>query len=141
MSSRTSTVASVVVDTHTLVWGLLERAQLSAAADAAFQAAEMAGAPIYVCTITFVELRYLSEKGKIGGNVYQECWDKLNDPTTALTPASLDLLVAESLAQIPRGIVPDMPDRIIAATALALGLPLITKDHKIRALTNLATIW
>jgi predicted nucleic acid-binding protein len=33
-----------------------------------------------------------------------------------------------------------MPDRIIAATALALGLPLVTRDRKIRA-ADLETIW
>ncbi|MEK7833969.1 MAG: PIN domain-containing protein [Acidobacteriota bacterium] len=48
--------------------------------------------------------------------------------------------VADSLSQIPRTTVPDMPDRIIAATALTLGLPLVTCDHKIRALTNIVTI-
>ncbi len=35
---------------------------------------------------------------------------------------------------------PDMPDRIIGATALHLGLPLITRDGKIRA-SDLRTIW
>ena len=38
-------------------------------------------------------------------------------------------------------IVPDMPDRIVAASALALGLPLVTKDLNIRRLANLKTIW
>jgi predicted nucleic acid-binding protein len=33
-----------------------------------------------------------------------------------------------------------MPDRIIAATALSLGLPLVTRDGKIRA-SNVITIW
>jgi predicted nucleic acid-binding protein len=34
-----------------------------------------------------------------------------------------------------------MGDRIIAATALYLGLPLVTKDHKIRELSIIQTIW
>ncbi|MEO1686025.1 MAG: VapC toxin family PIN domain ribonuclease, partial [Cyanobacteria bacterium J06631_12] len=33
------------------------------------------------------------------------------------------------------------PDRIIAATALHLGLPLIIKDHKIAMETAITTIW
>ncbi len=36
--------------------------------------------------------------------------------------------------------VPDMPDRIIAATALHLSVPLVSKDSKIR-LSGLATLW
>jgi predicted nucleic acid-binding protein len=48
--------------------------------------------------------------------------------------------VADALALVPRAIVPDMPDRIIAATALYLNLPLVTADHKIQA-SNVQTIW
>lgn len=45
------------------------------------------------------------------------------------------------LAQIRRAIVPDMPDRIIAATALSLGLPLMTAGTEIRKLSNITTVW
>jgi PIN domain nuclease of toxin-antitoxin system len=41
---------------------------------------------------------------------------------------------------IPREDVPDMPDRIIAATGLRLGVPIISRDRNIRA-ANLETIW
>lgn len=36
--------------------------------------------------------------------------------------------------------VPDMPDRMIAATALQLGFPLVTTDSAIRA-SGIPTIW
>ena len=39
-----------------------------------------------------------------------------------------------------RAQVPDMPDRIIAATALSLGLPLVTRDGRIRD-SGIRTIW
>jgi predicted nucleic acid-binding protein len=42
--------------------------------------------------------------------------------------ASLDLAVVEALEQVSRSLVPDMPDRIIAATVLSLGLPLLSCD-------------
>jgi len=48
-------------------------------------------------------------------------------------------MTVEYMKQIPREIVPDMPDRIIAATALQLQLPLISCDSKIRKVLN--TIW
>jgi predicted nucleic acid-binding protein len=44
------------------------------------------------------------------------------------------------MALINRDSIPDMPDRIIAATALHLGVPLISRDAKIRA-SNIATVW
>jgi PIN domain nuclease of toxin-antitoxin system len=52
----------------------------------------------------------------------------------------IDRGVADAVAQIPRAVVPDMPDRIIAATAPNLGLPLVTADYKIQA-SSLQTIW
>jgi len=52
----------------------------------------------------------------------------------------LDLRVTQALQEIARNDVPDMPDRIIAATALCLGLPLISCDGKIRASIG-ETIW
>jgi len=36
--------------------------------------------------------------------------------------------------------VPDLPDRIIAATALHLNVPVISRDSKIQA-ANLQTVW
>jgi PIN domain nuclease of toxin-antitoxin system len=131
----------VVADTHTFNWFLINPTRLSANALATLQAAEASGEPIYVPTITLVELRYLVEKRTITEADFRFCLDTLKDPSTAPTAAPLYVVTAESLAQIPRATVPDMPDRIIAATALSLGLPLITTDYKIRALTNITTIW
>ena len=52
----------------------------------------------------------------------------------------IDETVTGYLHQVERDQVPDMPDRIIAATALTLGVPVISRDSKIR-LSSVATIW
>jgi len=44
------------------------------------------------------------------------------------------------MRQVSRAEVPDMPDRIIAATALHLGVPLISRDRRI-SLSAVATVW
>lgn len=41
---------------------------------------------------------------------------------------------------VPRADVPDMPDRIVAATAVYFGVPVISRDARIRA-SNVQTIW
>jgi predicted nucleic acid-binding protein len=64
----------------------------------------------------------------------------LDDPESRLVVAPLDDVAATSVESIPRSAVPDMPDRIIAATALALGLPLVTRDAKISC-SGLSVIW
>ncbi|HLA78333.1 MAG TPA: hypothetical protein VJU18_12195 [Vicinamibacteria bacterium] len=48
--------------------------------------------------------------------------------------------IARCVALIPRESVPDMPDRIIAATALQVGVPLVTRDGRIRA-SGLDVVW
>ena len=52
----------------------------------------------------------------------------------------VDRSIIPSLAAIDRSEIPDMPDRIIAATALHLGVPVISRDGKIRA-SAVRTIW
>jgi hypothetical protein len=53
----------------------------------------------------------------------------------------LSRAIAETLHPIPRDSVPDMPDRIIAATALHLNLLLVTRDRKIQSLEKMQIIW
>jgi len=65
----------------------------------------------------------------------------LDDPTTAFRLAELSRGICGEVENIPRVNVPDMPDRIISATALHLNLPLVTKDSKIQSLQIIKTIW
>lgn len=55
--------------------------------------------------------------------------------------APLDLAVARALWSVPHTLIPEMPDRIITATALALSLPLITRDATIQRSSLVQTIW
>jgi predicted nucleic acid-binding protein len=57
------------------------------------------------------------------------------------TPVELTIEIARSIARVPRDLVPDMPDRILAATALALGVPLVTRDERLRGFGEIETIW
>jgi predicted nucleic acid-binding protein len=66
--------------------------------------------------------------------------EALRDVDSIMVVAPLDSAVAKAVGQIPRNAVPDMPDRIIAATAAHLGVPLVTRDRQIQA-TGIRTIW
>ncbi len=135
-------MSAVAADTHSLLWYLNDSAKLSPPALFAFENAERKGLPIYVSAIILIELRYLVEKGRdIFESDYRRIVGELDNPNSALTFLPLNQETCENLNQISRVIVPDMPDRILAATALTLGLPLISKDNKIGQLTNIQVIW
>jgi PIN domain nuclease of toxin-antitoxin system len=130
----------IVIDTHIVIWYFAEPNQLSVLAESAIDKAEANGT-IYVSAITIVELVYLTEKAKIPADVLISLRQALNNPTTAFRFIALTKEVSDEVENISRLIVPEMPDRIIAATALLLNLPLVTKDSKILALQNIKTIW
>ncbi len=134
-------MSAVVADTHALIWYTTADPRLSPPALAALQQAEQQRLPIYVPTIVVIELRYLVEKKTITAQEFDTILGTLKSPAKSPTPAPLDLIIAESLVQIPRAVVPEMPDRIVAATAWTLSLPLVTRDSEIRKLTNITIIW
>lgn len=133
----------VLADTHTAVWSPFEPARLSPAALQALQAAEAAGGRILVSAISPVEIVCLNEKGKLPVSTLTGLWTAIDDPTNPFGLVPLAVPVARVFDQIPRAVVPDMPDRIIATTALAFGVPLVSTDQKIRALKvpGLTVIW
>jgi PIN domain nuclease of toxin-antitoxin system len=64
----------------------------------------------------------------------------MDDPASGITLAPITIGVSRAVRSVPRKLVPDMPDRIIAATAVHLGLPLVTADSQIHS-SGIAIIW
>lgn len=130
----------VLADTHTLLWFSFNPKRLSSAAKTALDAAVDSDGGISASMISVIEVRYLVEKNRIPPETFDELVMAIHDDDVALTLLPIDLDVALAVERIPRDVVPDLPDRIIAATALSHNLPLVTADHKIRA-SRIVTIW
>lgn len=133
-------MGAVVADTHALIWYLFEPTRLSSVARSFLLQAEANPGVIYVPAISVVEARYLVEKGTLTESIFRELVDLLLNANTAPTVVPISLDIACALGEVSKRAVPDMPDRIIAATALHLGLPLVTRDRKIQA-SQIETIW
>lgn len=129
-----------VADTHALIWYLENSSRLGSHARAAFDACDRGEIRIYVPTICLVEIVYLMEKGRISPDMKSMLDLALKSEESGLVLTDLDVDVAEQVANVIRDDIPDLPDRVIAATALALNLPLISRDRKI-VLSGLDTIW
>lgn len=134
-------MGQVVADTHAAVWHLFGSSRLSTAARAAFEQTTLAGDSILVPTISIVEVCYLVEKGQFQIGILRRLLQELSTPGSLLVAVALDLDIVRAVEQIPRHLVPEMPGRVVAATALQRGLPLVTSDLRIRATTNVTTIW
>ncbi len=130
----------VLADTHAIIWYLSEPHKLSAKAKQSLMQAEQQGT-IFISTITLVELIYLIDRRRVHQDVLQELKDSIDNPLEPIDAIPLTVKIALEMEHISRSTVPDMPDRIIAATAFSTGLELVTADTRIRALTNIKTIW
>ncbi len=133
-------MADVVVDTHAIVWFLSRDSSLSLKARDVLRSTIASGDVIYVPSICLVELTYLIEKGRLPAATRERLILALDDPERPCSLVALDRTVADALKGVDRKEVPDLPDRIVAATAVALGASLISRDAKIQA-SQVQTIW
>jgi len=132
-------VANIVADTHVLLWmlggTLRERSQ--SAADAVDRALDANA--LYVSIGSFLDLRYLVDSGRLSTQLFDDARSIVNGEPFTVVP--LDLAVLDKMAAIPREKVPDPFDRIIAATALTLDLPLVSADEDIQGAIGERVVW
>jgi PIN domain nuclease of toxin-antitoxin system len=133
-------VIRVVADTHAILWYLFDDPRLSANATAEFDHAQAQGEQIAISAITLAEIVYLIEKDKIAPVAFDRIVATLMQPNATLVEIPFNYAIARAMRQIDRTQIPDLPDRIVAATAIHARVPIISRDNKIRSST-ISTIW
>ena len=131
---------TLVVDTHAILWYFKGSPELTAYARQMIDTAITSRNQIAIASITLVEIVYLTEKRRINPAALDHLLATLDDPSKGLTLVPLDRAVSLALRLISRDLVPDMPDRIITATALCMNLPVVSADRKIQA-SGIPFIW
>ncbi|MFO7681053.1 MAG: PIN domain-containing protein [Chloroflexota bacterium] len=134
-------MSEYVADTHALHWHLTGDNHLSPTARQLLAEADAGLHRIHVPSIILVEMIYLTEKGKLAANSLQKLFVLVNTTGGSYAIAALDAGTAKAMMDIPRTAVPDMPDRIIVATACQLNLPLISRDGKIQKANVVPVVW
>jgi predicted nucleic acid-binding protein len=133
----TSTITDAfVVDTHPLVWYLMDDTQrLSSAANGIFKDAEEGLVDIIIPAIVVAEAIYVGEKYDLPVSFERLAELIRAEPKFIVLP--LDLPVLEAMARI--GARMEMHDRVIAATASLYGAAVLTKDRAFEGVVQ--TVW
>jgi PIN domain nuclease of toxin-antitoxin system len=126
----------IVLDTHAWIWWNHDDRQLSAPAGRAIDRAET----IYISAISCFEVATAVRRRRLVLDRDTMLWvrEALALPRVALVPLSVEIAIEAAQLSKVHG---DPGDRIIVATALHLGMPLVTKDRRLRRHAGLTSVW
>ena len=134
-------VALIVLDTHVWIWWVASPDRLSPAAELAISSAIDAGGRISVSSISCWEIGLLVKKGRLRLTSSTAEWVARATGLPFLHFVPVDNQIALRSIELPGELHDDPADRLIVATALGLGLPLVTKDRRLHEYPHVSTVW
>lgn len=130
----------VVADSHAFYWFLFDADRLSPAADRALRTADETG-QIVVSAATLLELWLVGQKGRLPSGQVDVIRAMFRETNGSAVLRPVDVEVAERFASFPAEAHCDPWDRLVVATALVEGVPLVTKDRALHGLGLVETVW
>ena len=128
----------ILLDTHVLIWMAAEPGKLTRKARIAIQE-NIAGGGLAVAAITLWELAWIAEQKRIQFSGTVDRFVQQMTARVAVLPITPE--IAATAVQFPAIYPKDPQDRLIGATALVHGIPLVTADERLRTSKAVATIW
>lgn len=129
----------ILVDTHVVIWLALEPAKIAQKARTAIEESRRSGQGLAISAITLLEIATLERKGRVRLSAGLAAFLSEVEARFVILPITGQVCV-QAMA-LPPSYPKDPADRIIGATALVEGVPLVTADDEIRRSRALRTIW
>ena len=129
----------LLLDTHVVVWLTTDSGKLSKKATQAIQRARSSGGGLAISCITLFELAHQIARKRIEVDASLDLF--LHDVESRFVVMQLSAAIADRAVRLPLSFPSDPMDKIIAATALVEGLPLLTADERIHHSRVVETIW
>ena len=128
----------ILLDTHVLLWMANEPERLSKIArETIIRMRDTAG--IAVATFTLWELAWLGENHRVVISGSVEKFVRETVSRVIVRPMTPEIVAAA--VRLPATYPKDPADRVIAATAMVEGMPLVTADERIQRSGVVETIW
>jgi len=130
----------IVLDTHVWVLFVSNPELLSKRAKRSLDTA-MEEKGILISSISTWEVAVLVAKKRLQLTLGVTDWIAKSEALPFITFIPVDNSVAIKSVNLPQPLHSDPADRIIIATAISMGAPLVTKDKKILKYPHVQTIW
>jgi PIN domain nuclease of toxin-antitoxin system len=128
----------IVIDTHAVIWLTQDASQLSSRASEAMISQRRSGG-LSIADITLREIAFLVTSGRVSVSPPLDEYLKFIQGLFKVVAISAE--IARQSVMFSRKYPRDPADRLIGATALVLGVPLITADGAIRASGEVNCLW
>lgn len=119
-------MSTVILDSHVVHWWSAEPERISTAAGKAISEAD----ELAVADISWFELAWLAGHERIVLTIPIASW--LGQLATQVRTIALTPAIASTAVRLPSSFPGDAADRLIYATAIENGWPLVTKDKRLR---------
>jgi PIN domain nuclease of toxin-antitoxin system len=129
----------ILLDTHVAVWMTTDKGQLSPAAATAIRKVNREGKGVAIAGSTLWEIAMMSARNRI--RLPGTLADYLHHLESVFVVLPITGAIAARSMLFTEGFPNDPTDRLIGATAFVHGIPLVTKDERIRVSKQVDCVW